>query len=158
MNNVPRHAHVIFCDDVRLEVGNKQSFIGSYGPELIVESFPVLVPQLCVLVRVTTPLERPLRSLEVSVSQNGKVLGRFVVPQEQLDIQEESVVRYFGERADSDETSCIAIGAAFHFVPFQLTEPDLIRVIVRADGEILPAQGLRIVGPAPQTEATAPVV
>jgi hypothetical protein len=147
MSQLPRHVHTIFCDDVRLEAGNKQTLVGTYGPSMTVESFPMTVPQLCVLVRVTTAADMPFKSLEINVSQNSKTLANFSVPSEQLDIQLKSVVPYFGEEGVDDEKSYIAIGAAFHFVPFQITEPGLIKVFVSADGVTLPAQGLKIAGP-----------
>lgn len=41
-------AFVIFCDDVRQEVGNKASIIGTYGPEITIQGTPPLsLPQLC---------------------------------------------------------------------------------------------------------------
>lgn len=37
----------IFCDDVRPEAGNKLSYMGVYGSDLIVPAYPAVVPRLC---------------------------------------------------------------------------------------------------------------
>ncbi len=45
-------AHAIFCDDIRHEVTNKISLIGTYGDIIYVEKKILLLPKLCVLVKV----------------------------------------------------------------------------------------------------------
>jgi hypothetical protein len=42
---------VIFCDDVRFELGGKTTYVGVYGDDMLFSSsVPVQVPQLCVVV------------------------------------------------------------------------------------------------------------
>jgi len=48
--DIAKKHHVILCDDVRNEVGNKLSFMGVYGPELWVGKVPALMPHLCFVV------------------------------------------------------------------------------------------------------------
>jgi hypothetical protein len=52
-----------FCDDVRLEVGHKLSFIGCYNDEMIVQSFPATLPKLAVQAKALTPLRCPFKRL-----------------------------------------------------------------------------------------------
>lgn len=48
--DIAKRYHVILCDDVRNEVGNKLSLMGIYGPELWVGRLPVAMPRLCIVV------------------------------------------------------------------------------------------------------------
>jgi hypothetical protein len=42
----PRVGHALFCDDIRMEVGNKPSFMGCYSGEMNVPaSFPAFLPK-----------------------------------------------------------------------------------------------------------------
>ena len=45
----PKLTHAIVCDDIRQEVGNKLSFIGTYGlkPDIFVSKIPAVLPKLC---------------------------------------------------------------------------------------------------------------
>lgn len=54
-----KHLHSVFCDDIRLEVGNKLSFMGSYFGTLIVPSFPFDLPRLSALIRVGFDEDEP---------------------------------------------------------------------------------------------------
>ena len=43
--------HVIFCDDIRNEIGNKLTFVGCYfGDMLITSDFPAVIPRFCLAV------------------------------------------------------------------------------------------------------------
>ncbi len=46
--SVPRLSYTIFCDDVRLEVGNKLSLMGVFR-EIVVQHFPVTVMKFAVV-------------------------------------------------------------------------------------------------------------
>jgi len=39
---------VFFCEDVREEIGSKQSYMGVIGPYLNISSFPFVFPKICV--------------------------------------------------------------------------------------------------------------
>ena len=51
------HAIVVFCDDIRQEVGNKQSLMGIYEQELVfsVPEEGTHLPQICASVRLEWP-------------------------------------------------------------------------------------------------------
>ena len=67
-----RIATAIFCDDIRQEVGGKMSFMGCYQSELIVPSTPVVLPKLCIMATVTTPIARPFKSLTIKIMIDDK--------------------------------------------------------------------------------------
>ncbi|MBK5931102.1 DUF6941 family protein [Halochromatium salexigens] len=67
---------VIFCDDVRQEIGNKQSFIGVYSGDLLIEHVPVVLPRLCVVATLTLPPGDDCDSVQFRVMQGDQCLLR----------------------------------------------------------------------------------
>jgi len=67
MSNVSRHVEVIYCDDIRNEVGNKYSYMGIYTRELTIPNVPILLPKLCLAVKVVTDVNDPFESVMVQV-------------------------------------------------------------------------------------------
>ncbi len=46
----------LFCDDIRFEQSSKITFVGAYGPEMLVAgSFPILLPKLGFYVQLRLP-------------------------------------------------------------------------------------------------------
>lgn len=69
-----RHAHTIFCDDIRHESSGKLIIVGMYGPELTVPSLPTSLPDMRLMVTFSTPEEQPFKSAEIRVSFRDEVL------------------------------------------------------------------------------------
>jgi len=67
---IPRHIEVIYCDDIRYEIGNKVSFMGVYSADLFVSEFPAILPKLCIHVGVVTPFDEPFEKLLIQIHQN----------------------------------------------------------------------------------------
>lgn len=65
-----RTVHVIWCDDVRQEIGNKLSHMGVYGGVMVHQSIPTKLPKLCAVINVLTPIERPFEALRLRVIRN----------------------------------------------------------------------------------------
>ncbi len=68
--DVAKKYHVILCDDVRNEVGNKLSFMGVYGPELWVGKVPAMMPHLCFVVMLDQ-ISQSFTSAKAKVSMPG---------------------------------------------------------------------------------------
>jgi len=51
----PAFAHALFCDDIREEVAGKVTYVGTYGPLMLVSHFPVTLPKLCMAVFTDMP-------------------------------------------------------------------------------------------------------
>lgn len=43
----PKFEYAIICDDIREEMRKKLSFIGIYGPNILVSKIPFVFPKLC---------------------------------------------------------------------------------------------------------------
>ncbi len=67
-----RQVHVIWCDDIRLEVGNKPSFMGVYIGGLTVPSLPVVIPKLVLYVWLSTPLDKPFKQIKIRIVRDDK--------------------------------------------------------------------------------------
>jgi hypothetical protein len=64
----PRYGSTIYCDDLRDEVGNKQSYMGIYSSALILSAAPpVVLPRLVIIVKYNEPMSEPWMPLRVNV-------------------------------------------------------------------------------------------
>ena len=62
-----RYVHATYCDDIRQEVGGKLTLVGVYNGSLLVPSFPVVLPKLCLALQVVTAVSEPLKDLTFRV-------------------------------------------------------------------------------------------
>jgi hypothetical protein len=68
-----------YCDDIRQEVGNKFSLIGCYAADLIVPSFPAVLPKLCAHIKVYTSADRPFERLTVRLMRDEEIIAEIAV-------------------------------------------------------------------------------
>lgn len=117
-----------FCDDIRHEVGNKYSLIGCYGNELFVEKLPVLLPKLCVQVRIVSPIDKPISKLVIRALMNDDAIAEMNVISEELPQQ-------FPVGIENPIRSELSVMMTFS--PLSVTEPSALRIEAEADNEIL---------------------
>lgn len=69
MSNKP-YGLSVFCDDIRMEVGGKPSYMGVYTGELIANvPAPLALPKLCVAVSLMIPLDMNFANVLIAVQQ-----------------------------------------------------------------------------------------
>lgn len=133
-----RQIDVIYCDDIREEVGNKVSYMGVYAGELRIPGAPVLLGKLCMAVRMHTPIGQPFETLEVRVVKER-------AGEEVTEILATGVIE---QPADFtvDDDAATRILAQLHFMlqPFQIDESFELRVKVKTESEELISSALRI--------------
>lgn len=78
-----RSLHVIWCDDVRLEIGNKPSFMGVYASGMVVANLPTALERLSVYFVAYTPLEEPFRKFGFRIIRDD---GTTVLDAPQADV------------------------------------------------------------------------
>jgi hypothetical protein len=89
--NEGRFLVALYCDDVRAEVGNKLTLVGCYGTDLLLNTFPIVLPKLAVYVRAYTPAEKPFQKLVIRLRQNDEqVIGELEFPSAQLAAEAQS--------------------------------------------------------------------
>lgn len=128
--NADRYLSVIFCDDIRLEVGNKMSLIGCYQGELMVETAPTALPKLCALIAATTPKDKPYKTLTIRVMKDDAELAR-------LEIPEAGLTEVAQNNIDATATRK-SISTALMFAPFVVDKPSVLRVLATTEeGEMI---------------------
>ncbi|BBI99197.1 hypothetical protein FGKAn22_08900 [Ferrigenium kumadai] len=143
-----RYLHTIYCDDIRLEVGNKQSLMGLYASDLFVHEFPATLPKLCIVVILVTPIDNPLRKLTVKVTKDGESLIEAPMTEEQLN-QPQSEIIENGDKGNPDRR--IAMNLTFMLTPFSVEKECVLRVLAETESGELRGNALRIkIGEAPQ--------
>lgn len=127
--NDDRFITAIFCDDIRQEVGNKFSYMGCYQGEILVQTAPVVLPKLCVFASISTPKERPLKSLMLRVVQDDDVeLARIDIPEKGLTETSQLVDKTFTRRN---------VNTAIVFSPFVIEKATMLRLMATTEeGEI----------------------
>jgi len=83
---VSRYVHAVFCDDVRMEIGNKLTFVGVYQGviEIQTDTLPASLPKLCVAVSAHTPADDLFERLNLRVMRDDTLLVQAEAPREQL--------------------------------------------------------------------------
>ena len=71
-----RYVHTVWCDDIRLEIGNKPSFMGIFTGGILLPAVPAVLPRLGVYTWVVSPVDKPIESLQLQVVRDdGLVLA-----------------------------------------------------------------------------------
>ena len=80
-----RFMSTILCDDVRREEGRKVSYMGVYGTNIVVPSFPCTLPKLCFVMSLVTPADQEAPdALTFRVFKDDDLLAEVSVPPEAL--------------------------------------------------------------------------
>lgn len=136
-----RHIEIIYCDDIRHEVGGKVSLIGIYFNVLFVREFPVSLPKLCFFARLISPLDHPIRSLTLRIFKDDDLLKEFSIDDDLLSIDAPSL-----EESPDENLADHATVHQFNVVisPIVLEEPGKIRVHAQTEEGEMKALSLRI--------------
>lgn len=153
--NADRFVHVVFCDDIRHEVGNKVSFMGCYQREMLVPVTPLILARLCIFVTVSTPVERPFKSLALHVHQGTNEVAVIEMPSDDL-------IHSTAPMQDGDTRIVANLGLTL--APLVLTEPGDIRVLVTTEEGDIQGPRLRVklmpqaeLPPAPVSAPAKPI-
>lgn len=142
-----RHAYCIFCDDARLEVGNKTSLMGIYNGILKVPELPTILPKLCVSIFCSTPVERRFGSFQVRISIGNNILFDHLIPHEHFDLSHSEICN--AESGSDEPIETLLVGMNAIISPLVIERESIIKVVVIADGEEITAGKLRIRQDAP---------
>lgn len=120
-----------FCDDVRQEAGNKLSYMGVYGPNLIVQSFPTQLMKFCCVFSLRVPLS----------AVPGLVVFKLLHGEEVL-FESELIPPQFAEHAegvlpDEAESRVVTISAVAQLVGFEITHRSVLKARAIVDGQEL---------------------
>lgn len=144
-----RAIHTTFCDDVRQEIRNKTSMIGVYNGSLVIQHLPVVLPKLCLVVDVSTPVDYPFEKLIVRVIRGeGDVLGELEIPSDVLALEQDKVKEAFG---DDEEDTVAVFSSVMTFSPFSIESETILKVRAITETGELKGQSLRILKQDPDS-------
>jgi hypothetical protein len=132
--SITRHLEVIFCDDIREEVGNKLSYMGVYSADLTVPVLPIVLNKLCIVVRAITNNSDPFESLNVSVLQG----------EDSAELINTGPIALPVVNPDSKESSLQVVQLTFMLTPYQIDKETTIKVKATTEREELSGANLRI--------------
>lgn len=133
-----RNLSVLFCDDIRQEVGFKYSMMGCYTSELITDNFPVLLPKLCAAITVRTDISSPFQKLHLQAKLNDELIGELETPGGDL------VKHQTATRDSMPEGKYIVITAFMVFSPLVVNEEATLRITAHTEDEVIPSPALYI--------------
>ncbi len=134
--NEGRFLLALYCDDVRAEVGNKLTLVGCYGTDLLLNTYPIVLPKLAVYVRVCTPAERPFQKLVLRLRQNDdQSIGELEFPSDQLAVAAEST---------SSNDKWQTIQAVMFASPLLVQSPGFLRLEAETEDGLLTGSKLVI--------------
>lgn len=136
-----RYAHVLYCDDIRTEVGNKLSFVGIYQGTLVSSEIPALLAKLCVVLTLSTPKTRLFEQVTVVGSFNDQEAFRMELGKPDL----EAIISQ--APSPSPDTKGYQLVLLATLSPFQVEKPGKLTIDITADGETLDCGGLTITTP-----------
>lgn len=136
-----RGAFTIYCDDIRNEVGGKSTFVGVFGSEMIVPSFPALLPKFVVHTTVWTTLALPFHKISLRI-----LLNEEVISQEDIDIAKYNALNEESEKNNNitDPMARRVLVRIAQFSPFLIEKESVLRVRVQTEDGELRTAGLRI--------------
>lgn len=143
-----RWAHVIWCDDIRQEVGNKPSFMGVYTGEMVVPTRPAILARFAAHVTVGTPWNRPFQKLVLRVMRNDadEPLGSMELNEEQLRNMAVETSNGNGEAGDNNPSKCRIVHFALQFGALQINETtEWLKLWVDTEDEPLESFKLKFV-------------
>ncbi|MBK6007625.1 hypothetical protein JJB11_16115 [Ramlibacter ginsenosidimutans] len=136
LQDAGRTAFSLFCDDLRQEVGGKQTLVGVYsGAQVeINQAPPLILPRMCVVTHIFTPLTSPFKRLAIDARWNGAVLQRV-----------EPEVNWLAEiqkMKGPPDAKVWNVQAALVLQPFAVSEAGVLRMYVTMDNEEFESNGL----------------
>lgn len=124
---------IVYCDDIRAEVGNKPSLMGVYPVEMLVEKFPITLPKFCVWANLATPVEHAPKQIRVRLMQEERPV---------LDTGEIALSEAIGDARPVDGVFVTSFSLAIS--PFQLDGETWLQAIADCNGETLTSRRFAI--------------
>lgn len=120
------YVHTIWCDDIRMEVGNKPSFMGVYTGALVVQELPAQLQKLSLWTLISVPMEEPLLPLSMRLVRNENEIIVEMPEAVSTDVELPPLV---------DGRTRRMMSFALNLAPFVIAQDTkYLRVVVRAAG------------------------
>jgi hypothetical protein len=127
-----------YCDDIRQEVGNKLSYLGVYGPNLIVQSFPTTLVKLCCVFNVRVPVSCVPKHVIFRLLRDDEVIFEADLSASDIKDPAQSSV------ADGADSRVLTISSVAQIVGFPVTERCMLKSRAVVDGKELRGGALEL--------------
>jgi hypothetical protein len=154
MSDPDAFGYVIFCDDVRQEVGGKLTFVGVYQTFLFVhQDFPASLGKLVLSINYSERIgiEPKPTSLHIWLPGDPDDQASWVGEFPMADIHRAPTMLQTGEDQGLPPAKFINVGTQIVITPLQLKSPGLISVRIQRGEEMIHLGSLRILK-APATD------
>lgn len=118
---------VIFCDDIRHEIGGKATYVGVYSGQMVLAgNLPVTLPQLCaaIMLRVSPPTEIIKPVIKVHISGQDEPLFEWAAEIEPVIGQQDTI----SASQTPDSIMLMQMGVFAQLQGLLIREPSEIRV------------------------------
>ena len=132
-----RTLQTIWCDDVRMEVGNKMSLMGIYSTELLVPTFPFVLQKLCLRTISSADIKKPFKQLKIVVSKNDEVVA-------EIDMTESLSHQDNAPSHIKDGAKFIVVQSFFVLGQMTIDEPVTFKAKAISDTGVIKGHGLRV--------------
>jgi hypothetical protein len=147
------YGYTIFCDDIRVEVGNRLTFVGVYtAGTIIAESFPLLIPRLAMHIvymqrrpNVTPPTKILLFLPDAT---DDKPSFQFEVPAAVAE-QAAKANAVHGDQSFHGEDVYMSMGIQFGVLNLLISQPGPIKLRAVRGDSLVRLGGLKIVAQTP---------
>lgn len=129
----------VFCDDVRQEIGNKLSYLGIYGPNLIVPEFPTTLVKLCCVFSLRVSLRKVPKNVTFKLLRDDELLFEADVT------PAESHAAANSGNADGTDAMALTIASIAQLISFPVTQRCTLRARAIVDGKELRGGALDLV-------------
>lgn len=116
-----------FCDDIRQEAGNKLSYMGIYGTNLVVPAFPTLLPKFCCIFNLRVAAASAPRSVTFKLFRDDEVIFETGAAREPP----------LGMPPDIPAGHFLLISTAAQIVSFEISGSATLRAVADVDGREL---------------------
>lgn len=127
-----------FCDDIRQEAGNKLSYMGIYGSNLVVPSFPATLVKLCCVLTVKAPANSPPKQVIFKLLRDDETI--FEGDLSGIDVSNSTS----GLQANEIESRAFVTSTVAQFLSFQITQRCFLRARAIVDGKELRGGALEL--------------
>jgi hypothetical protein len=125
----------LFCDDVREESGNKLSYMGVYGGNLLLERLPAVLPKFCAVISLRLPAKTKSESVTFRLAKDGQDLGRGTA-------SVTDVLRGVEVPGAVDNAGRVLMRFIAQVAPLALERPCRLQALVEIDDRVLHAGSL----------------
>jgi hypothetical protein len=141
------YGYTIFCDDIRVEVGGKLTYVGTYGGQMLVHgNFPFFMPKLALGIVYRQRDGKVVLPIKFWIFVPGDAEGKPSIVVEVPEQVAQSAIDSAKASADKlgIQEGFATVYAQFGLAPFNIVQPGLLKVRAVRGDQLISLGALRI--------------